>query len=251
MDAQYYVGCDLGGTNIKAGLVDLLSGQVIASKNTKTLSYEGHEAVIRRMADLIKSLVAEAGFEWDQIGGIGVSAPGRLDLEKGETIFITNFPGHWINIPLKATLEAYLHVPVYILNDVRAITYGEWAFGAGKGVDCMLCFAIGTGIGGGVVMNNQLILTQGGTAGELGHITIDIHGPICGCGNYGCVETLASGPAIAAMGLKAVVQGQKTIIGEMVNYDLNKITAHVIAKAPKLVMRSPFNLERGGSNIVG
>jgi glucokinase len=152
-------------------------------------------------------------------------------LEKGETIFITNFPGHWINIPLKATLEAYLHVPVYILNDVRAITYGEWAFGAGKGVDCMLCFAIGTGIGGGVVMNNQLILTQGGTAGELGHITIDIHGPICGCGNYGCVETLASGPAIAAMGLKAVVQGQKTIIGEMVNYDLNKITAHVIAKA--------------------
>ena len=175
--------------------------------------------------------MAEAGFEWDQIGGVGVSAPGRLDLEKGETIFITNFPGHWINIPLKATLEEYLHVPVYILNDVRAITYGEWAFGAGKGVDCMLCFAIGTGIGGGVVMNNQLILTQGGTAGELGHITIDIHGPICGCGNYGCVETLASGPAIAAMGLKAVVQGQKTIIGEMVNYDLNKITAHVIAKA--------------------
>ncbi|HOV30106.1 MAG TPA: ROK family protein [Anaerolineaceae bacterium] len=231
MDAQYYVGCDLGGTNIKAGLVDLLSGQVIASKNTKTLSYEGHEAVIRRMADLIMSLVAEAGFEWDQIGGIGVSAPGRLDLEKGETIFITNFPGHWINVPLKATLEEYLHVPVYILNDVRAITYGEWAFGAGKGVDCMLCFAIGTGIGGGVVMNNQLVLTQGGTAGELGHITIDIHGPICGCGNNGCVETLASGPAIAAMGLKAVVQGQKTIIGEMVNYDLNKITAHVIAKA--------------------
>jgi len=104
-------------------------------------------------------------------------------------------------------------------------------FGAGKGVDCMLCFAIGTGIGGGVVMNNQLILNQGGTAGELGHITIDIHGPICGCGNHGCVETLASGPAIAAMGLKAVVQGQKTIIGEMVNYDLNKVTAHVIAKA--------------------
>ncbi|MFZ3071569.1 MAG: ROK family protein [Anaerolineaceae bacterium] len=231
MQYQYYVGCDLGGTNIKAGLVDMQTGEVVTSKSTRTLSQDGYEAVISRIAAVIREMVSEAGFEWSQIGGVGVSAPGRLDLEKGETVFLPNLPGHWINVPLKTLLENNLKLPVFILNDVRAITYGEWAFGAGKGVDCMLCFAIGTGIGGGVVINNQLVLNQGGTAGELGHITIDIHGPICGCGNHGCVETLASGPAIAAMGLKSVVQGQTTSIGEMVNYDLNKVTPYIIAKA--------------------
>ncbi len=231
MTHQFYVGCDLGGTNIKVGLVDILNESVVTSKSGKTRSQDGAEKVIRRIADLIKTLVTESDVKWSQIGGVGVSAPGRLDLKKGETVFLPNLPGHWINVPLKALLESYLDLPVYLLNDVRAITYGEWAFGAGKGVECMLCLAIGTGIGGGVVIDNKLVLNQGGSAGELGHITVDVHGPICGCGNHGCVETYASGPAITALGLKAVVQGQTTIIGEMVDYDLNKITPHTIAKA--------------------
>jgi glucokinase len=231
MDYQFYVGCDLGGTNIKAGLVDMPTGKVVATKNEPTLSYEGPEKVIKRIGKTIQQLVSENHYSWDTIGGVGVSAPGRLDLEKGETVFMTNLPTHWINIPLAAKLEAILEKPVFLLNDVRAITYGEWVFGAGKGVDCMLCFAIGTGIGGGVVINNQLVLNQGGTAGELGHIVIDVNGPPCGCGDHGCVETFASGPAIAVMGIKRVGQGQETAIGEMAGYDLNKITPYLIAQA--------------------
>src|SRR5450830_1148427 len=231
MEYQFYVGCDLGGTNIKAGLVDMSTGKVVATKGAPTLSHEGPEKVIKRIGKTIQKLVNENHHSWDDIGGVGVSAPGRLDLEKGETVFMTNLPTHWINIPLAAKLKAILNKPVFLLNDVRAITYGEWAFGAGRGVDCMLCFAIGTGIGGGVVINNQLVLNQGGTAGELGHIVIDVNGPPCGCGNHGCVETYASGPAIAAMGIKRVVQGQATAIGELAGYDLNKITPYLIAKA--------------------
>ncbi|HSN94425.1 MAG TPA: ROK family protein [Anaerolineaceae bacterium] len=231
MEYQYYVGCDLGGTNIKAGLVDMSTGKVVATKGAPTRSHEGPEKVIARIGKTIQQLVSDNNFSWETIGGVGVSAPGRLDLEKGETVFMTNLPTHWINIPLAAKLEAILHKPVYLLNDVRAITYGEWAFGAGKGVDCMLCFAIGTGIGGGVVIHNQLVLNQGGSAGELGHIVIDVNGPPCGCGNHGCVETYASGPAIAAMGIKRVAQGQATAIGELAGYDLNKITPYLIAKA--------------------
>lgn len=95
----------------------------------------------------------------------------------------------------------------------------------------MACFAIGTGIGGGLVINNQLVLGIGDTAGELGHITVDDNGPLCGCGNHGCVEAYASGPAIAALGLKAVTQGLTTCIGEIAGYDLNKITPELIAQA--------------------
>jgi glucokinase len=118
-----------------------------------------------------------------------------------------------------------------ILNDARSITYGEWQFGAGQGVDSLAVFAIGTGIGGGLVINGQLHLGIGGTSGELGHMVIDYNGPRCGCGNYGCLETYASGPAIAAMGMKAVAQGLTTQIAAMCEYDLNCITPALIARA--------------------
>ena len=118
-----------------------------------------------------------------------------------------------------------------LLNDVRAITFGEWSFGAGQGVDTVAVLAIGTGIGGGLVINGQLHLGIGGTGGELGHMVIDFNGPRCGCGNYGCLEAFASGPAIAAMGMKAVAQGLTTSIGELCGYDMNRITPELIARA--------------------
>jgi glucokinase len=114
------------------------------------------------------------------------------------------------------------------------MTFGEWKFGAGRGVDTIACFTLGTGVGGGLVINGKLHLGIGGTAGELGHQVIDFNGPRCGCGNLGCLETFASGPAIAAMGIKAVAQGLTTHIGEMVDYDLNRITPKVIYQAAML-----------------
>jgi glucokinase len=128
-----------------------------------------------------------------------------LDLAKGTTLFLPNLPGTWPNVPLRDFLQQKTGLPVFLLNDVRAITFGEWKFGAGRGADTMACFAVGTGVGGGLVINGQLHLGIGGTAGELGHQTIAFNGPVCGCGNRGCLEALASGPAIAAMGVKAVM----------------------------------------------
>lgn len=228
---KYYIGCDLGGTNIKAGLVDVESGKALLSYNIPTLAREGHSAVIQRIADAVKSLVSDTNTLLSDIGGVGVTAPGRLDLVKGETIFLPNLPGQWRNIPLKANLEKMLELPVVLLNDVRAITYGEWAFGAGQGVDDMACFAIGTGIGGGLIVNKQLVLSNGGTAGEFGHLTIDNHGPLCGCGNNGCLESYASGPAIVTMGVRAVEQGWTTLITELCDHDLNRIDTKLIAEA--------------------
>jgi glucokinase len=226
-----YVGCDLGGTNIKVGLVDVEDGSIIEVQSAPTMAREGHGAVMARMADLIDKVIVDSGVPRNEIGGVGIGVPGSLDLEKGLVLFLPNLPGTWPNVPLVATMTARLNLPIYILNDVRAITFAEWKFGAGRGVDTMACFAIGTGIGGGLVINGKLHLGINGTAGELGHQTIDFNGPKCGCGNYGCVETYASGPAIAAAAARIVMQGGTTAIGEMVKYDLNKITPRVVYEA--------------------
>ena len=226
-----YIGCDLGGTNLRAALVDVESGEVLHQKSIPTLAREGHDAVMGRMADLFLQVIQSVGMQKDDIGGIGIGVPGVLDLEKGETLFLPNLPGTWPHVPLADTITRLTGLPTALLNDVRSITNGEWRFGAGRGVDTVAVFAIGTGIGGGLIVNGQLHLGIGGTGGELGHTMIDFNGPRCGCGNNGCLEAYASGPAIAAMGMKAVSQGLTTRIAELCEYDLNRITPELIAKA--------------------
>ena len=226
-----YIGCDLGGTNLRAGIVDPQSGRVSHLHTTLTLAREGHDAVMARMGALIEQMREASGLSKDEIGGVGIGAPGVLDLERGLTLMLPNLYGKWPEIPLRDTISEYTGLPTTLLNDVRSITFGEWRFGAGQGVDTMACFAVGTGIGGGLVVNGQLHLGIGGTGGELGHQMIDFNGKSCSCGNRGCLEAYASGPAIAAMGMKAVVQGITTSIGELVDFDLNKITPKIIAQA--------------------
>lgn len=228
-----YIGCDLGGTNLRAAIVDVENGSVLHQMSVPTLAREGHDAVMQRMADLFLQLIQSAGMSKEEMGGIGIGAPGVLDLEKGETLFLPNLSGAWRHVPLRDTIAKLTGLPVALLNDVRSITNGEWRFGAGRGVDTVAVFAIGTGVGGGLVINGQLHLGIGGTGGELGHITIDFNGPRCGCGKFGCLEAYASGPAIAAMGLKAVTQGLTTRIADLCENDLNRITPRLIAEAAR------------------
>jgi glucokinase len=227
----YYLGCDLGGTNIKAGIVNLESGSVIIAKSKPTLSFEGNDAVMDRMVDLITSLITESGLDRSEILGLGVSAPGVIDPDKGTTIFLPNLVGQWRDVPLGNKLNKSLNLPVTLLNDVRAITYGEYIFGAGKGINRMACYAIGTGVGGGLILNGDLVLGFQGSAGELGHMTIEVNGLRCNCGNYGCLEAYASGPAISSRAEKVVRQGFTTRITDLVDNDLNKITPEIVAQA--------------------
>lgn len=226
-----YIGCDLGGTNLRAAIVDVENASVLYQMSIPTLAREGHDAVMRRMGELFLQVIEKAGLKKEDIGGVGIGVPGVLDLEKGETLFLPNLPGTWPHVPLQDTITKLTGLPTSILNDVRSITFGEWSFGAGRGADTVAIFAIGTGVGGGLVINGQLHLGIGGTGGEIGHTTIDFNGPRCGCGNYGCLEAYASAPAISAMGMKAVAQGLTTRISELCEYDLNRITPELIAKA--------------------
>lgn len=225
-----YIGIDLGGTNIKAALVNTETGEISAVNSIPTNAREGHDSVIAQMAKVVDQIVTQSGFEKSEIGGIGVGLPGSIDIGKGTTVFLTNLPGHWIDVPVRDQLSKWTGLPVALINDARAMTLGEWRFGAGRGVD-IACLTLGTGIGGGLVINGKLHLGPTGSAGELGHISVDVNGPQCGCGNRGCIEAFASGPAISAMGMKAVVQGQETRIADLAGGDLNRITPELICEA--------------------
>jgi glucokinase len=227
------IGVDLGGTNLRAAVIDTTTGQYDHLTSIPTLAREGHAAVMAHMAELIEQVIGASGLNKSDIGGIGIGVPGVLDLEHGLTVFLPNLPGTWPNVPLRDEIAARVQLPTYLINDARAMTLGEYTFGAGRGVDTIACFGIGTGIGGGLVINGCLHLNLGGTSAELGHTVIDMNGPVCGCGTRGCLEAYASGPAITALGLKAVVQGATTRIGEMVDYDLNLITPQVVFEAAR------------------
>ena len=230
---NHYIGIDLGGTNLRAAIVDTDTGYTYNQRKCPTLAAEGQEAVIQRIVDLIQEMIQASGAPGDKIEGVGIGVPGTPDIDTGVIQFLPNLPGKWLNVPLRSIVEDQVNLPVALINDVRAITLGEWMFGAGRGAETMACLAIGTGIGGGVVVNGQFHLGIGGTAGEFGHHVVEVDGLPCGCGGKGCLELYASGPAIAAMGVKEVMHGHTTRIGELVNYDLNKIDAGIIIEAAK------------------
>jgi len=192
-----YLGLDLGGTNIKYAVLEGgATPRVVGDGSTETRAKEGPDAVVQRMLQLGREALAEHG----PVAAVGAGIPGVLDYERGMAAFLPNLPGDWADTPLVAPLQEGLGVPVSIINDVRALTLAELRVGAGRDCNDILCIAVGTGIGGGVAIGGRLHLGLDGTAGEFGHQTIDPSGPVCPCGNRGCVEVVAAGPAIARAG---------------------------------------------------
>ncbi len=228
-----YIGIDLGGTNLRAAIADTDTGQIFHQRKCPTFAAEGQDAVIQRIVQLIQELTQVEAVSASEIKAIGIGVPGTPDIDTGVIKFLPNLPGKWLDVPLQAIIEEQVRIPVALINDVRAITLGEWTFGAGRGADTLVCLAIGTGIGGGVVVNGQFHLGIGGTAGEFGHQVVEADGLLCGCGGKGCLELYASGPAIAAMGVKEVMHGHTTRIGDLVDHDLNRIDAGTVIQAAK------------------
>src|ERR687886_1129538 len=230
-DRAMYIGIDLGGTKIAGAAVNVETGVVSGRKVTATEAHRGPDAVLARMAELAEEVRREAGLEREEIGGIGLGVPGVTDPEAGLTLFLPNLPGAWRGVPAVAILTRLSGYGVAMINDARAFTLAEATVGAGRGARTVVGLTLGTGIGGGIAIDGRLHLGIDGTAGEVGHQTIDPAGPPCGCGNRGCLEAFASGPAITALGIKAVLQGLTTRIGTLAEHDLNRITPETIWQA--------------------
>ncbi len=190
---EYVVGIDLGGTKIYAAVVDA-KGRILGSGRKRTKAELGFEVVLERMAACVKEAVEQSGIDYDNILAIGVGSPGPLDLKKGCIIETPNLK--WQDAPLKAGLKNILKRPVSIDNDGNVGLLGEYAYGSGHGSRDMVGLFIGTGVGGGVIINGKLLHGFNENAGELGHMILDPNGPLCGCGNHGCLEAFASRLAI-------------------------------------------------------
>ena len=224
-----YASIDLGGTKIACAF-GTADGEIIAERTTPTLSYEGPDAVLGRIADLVNALADETG---QRPTALGMGVPGLADVQNGVVKFLPNLPTNWRNVPARTVLEPRIGCPVDLLNDVRTATLGELTFGHGRDLPdvTMAFFALGTGIGGGVVIDGKLRLGPLGAAGELGHQIILPNGPLCGCGNRGCLETLASGPAIVAQGVRLLQSGQASRLYDIVEGDISRITPREMAQA--------------------
>ncbi len=253
-----YIGIDLGGTKIAGAAVDVASGALSGRRVVATEAHGGPEAVMARMAELVEEVRHAAGLERGEVGGVGLGVPGVTDPAAGLTLFLPNLPTAWRGVPVVATLGRLSGYGVALINDARAFTLAEATVGAGRGARTVVGLTLGTGIGGGIAIEGHLHLGIDGTAGEVGHQTIDPNGPPCGCGNRGCLEAFASGPAITALGVKAVLQGLTTRIGAMVEHDLNRITPETIWQAAEegdevaaeILERSGSYLGVGVANLV-
>lgn len=225
---KYSIGIDLGGTKILIGLVEKESGKVVSHIKKKTKKEKGPENIIRKMVEGVEELLEESGKSFTEISSIGIGSAGQIDRKNGIIIGAPNLDCY--NLNLKEILQNKFNIPVFVGNDVEVATIGEQKFGAGKGCADFVCVFVGTGIGSAIVKNGHIIYGATGTAGELGHIIVDLNGRPCACGAHGCLEAYASRSAIETRIEGALKKGRKSCISEYLE-EGKAITSSMIRKS--------------------
>ncbi len=248
----HVVGGDLGGTRFRVALADG-EGHLLHRSGIATEASRGLQATLERIKGSIRETIALAP---GKVAQIAIAAPGPLDPWKGIIFTPPNLPG-WVEVPFKDVLEDAFGIPVSIGNDCNLAAMAEWRFGAGRGSNHIVYMTVSTGVGGGVIDNGKLLLGYGGGAAEVGHMTIDMDGPRCNCGNYGDVEALASGTAIARRAVEAIKAGGQSTIVELAG-GLDRVSAeHVVAAARqgdevalRVMRRAGYCLGVGVANLM-
>ncbi|MGQ9631224.1 MAG: ROK family protein [bacterium] len=227
---RFAIGIDLGGTNIKMGVVDD-RGKILETLHRPTEEEKGGESLIRKLIDASQELISRSGLDVDEFLAIGMGSPGFIDAERG---VVADCPGKipgWTGMDIRGRLGGALGLPLFVDNDVKVIALGEGWMGAGRGSSNFACIALGTGVGGGILIDGRIYQGSFHGSATLGHIIVNPQGPRCLCGNYGCLECYASGPAIAASAIDHIMRGAESSIEDMVGGDISKVTAEIVFKA--------------------
>jgi glucokinase len=228
---RFVLGIDIGGTNLVVGSVSEDGSVLHAMQSEPTHAEAGATAVLDRLVALAERVIAQTRREIPgaNIVGVGIGAPGPLDTKSGIVLLTPNLG--WVNMPLRQIIRDRLGLPAMLDNDANCAVLGEWWVGAARGARHAIGITIGTGIGGGLVLDGKLYHGASDVAGEIGHATIDTEGRRCKCGNYGCLEAYASGPNIAVRAVEELEVGASSCLPGMVGGDLSKITAQTVYEA--------------------
>ncbi|MBC7333467.1 MAG: ROK family protein [Actinobacteria bacterium] len=247
---MYYLAVDLGGTKTLVGIFES-DAKLINKVKFLTAPEKGFKDWFLRINETVHSLLATTKIKFEDLRSIGVAAPGLVDSKNGVMEFSPNFPG-WINVSIKDILERNMGVRTIVDHDVRAMVLGEKYYGAAKKKDNFVCITIGTGIGLGIFANGKVYAGDKMRAGELGHITIDEEGPLCGCGNHGCLEAIASGPAIASQATACLNRGEPSVLQNLIDIEAKDVLAaaengdpvavRIISKAGQIIGLAIANL---------
>ncbi|MCI0748249.1 MAG: ROK family protein [Verrucomicrobia subdivision 3 bacterium] len=227
-DGNYVVGADVGGTKIYAGVFNSAM-ECVGTARVSTKAQRGPDEVIERIARCVRDAVDECDLKLDQVRGVGAGAPGAVDPETGRVIFAPNL--EWKDVQLKKALEKQIGLPVFIENDCNICILGVYERELGSKPQHVVGVFVGTGIGGGLILNGELYSGFNKSAGEIGHMVISDGGPKCGCGNTGCFEALAGRAAIFRQIKAAVEGGQKTVLTEMLGPKLDDLRSGDLRKA--------------------
>ncbi|MBT8404263.1 MAG: ROK family protein [Gemmatimonadetes bacterium] len=232
-EQRWIVGVDIGGTNLVVGVVPAAGGPPRALRGRATDAARGPEAVVTDIVRMAREAVREVrdveGGAAADVVGIGVGCPGPIDRENGVVVESPNL--RWRDYPLRDRVEALVDWPVVVDNDANCATYGEWWQGAGRGSRSLVGITVGTGIGGGYILDGRLVHGASDGAGEVGHTTINLSGRRCACGNEGCLEAYASGPAIAARAREGLELGAESVLHALVENELERVTAATVYEA--------------------
>jgi glucokinase len=225
------VAIDLGGSKIAAAIISR-EYQILAREYHATLASAGLASVINRIASAVKQITAATSTALSQTCGISIAAAGAIDSKRGTVAQSPNLPG-WRDVPLRGIIQERLGSRTWLINDANAAALGEHNLGAGRRVNNLIYLTVGTGIGGAIIIEGRLYTGACGSAGEIGHMTIDTNGPRCECGNVGCLETLASGKAIAREAIRRISSGEKSSLTELTDGKIADITAREVAIAAR------------------
>lgn len=225
-----YLGIDVGGTGIKIGAVDG-EGRIIAQGETPTLAARPYAEVVHDMAACALRVLADGGFTVDDVASIGVGVPGVADAKTGTVVFCTNL--NWHNVPLRAELQKYIQKPVSIDNDATVAGYAESICGVSVGCHSSVFLTLGTGVGGGIVIDGKPWSGFHGVGSEIGHIPMDIDGVPCTCGNRGCLERYCSATAIIRMGREAMAQNPESALHAACGGDPELLDARMVINCAK------------------
>ncbi|MCL4694643.1 MAG: ROK family protein [Candidatus Hydrogenedentes bacterium] len=223
------VGIDLGGTNVKTAVV-ARNGRMRGKDSRPSRADDGLDAVVDTMVASVEQALENAGADPSDMLAVGVGAPGPMNWRTGIVFSPPNLPG-WKDVPLADIMSELLMVPAYVDNDANVACWGEFWSGAGTEVDSMVCLTLGTGVGGGIVVDGRLVRGIDGTAAEIGHLNVMRDGRQCNCGAKGCLECYASVSGMERTALEGIEAGRPTILTEMCGGDLDKIDGKMISDA--------------------